>query len=114
MTSNVEHSPDVPSLATRAFSKTLFGGGQYRVEIGAAIHGKGIVNTSELSEELNLSKQTVNQELRLLERIGLLLRTSDPGASRKVYLMKQDSGYWEFCVEAARMAAGRLRDAQPF
>jgi DNA-binding transcriptional ArsR family regulator len=115
MTKNIDHAADVSVLATRAFSKALFGGAQYRVEIGAAIGQAPLVNTAELSEALGLARQSVNQELRILEGIGLLIRTERSGDSgRKVYLMKQNSDYWAFCAEAALKAADRLKGAQPF
>jgi predicted transcriptional regulator len=111
----ISQAPDDTTVsATRAFSKALFGGGRYRVEIGAAIHEKGIVNTSELADQLVLPKQTVNQELRLLERIGLLLRDETDDSGRKVFLRRQDSIYWAFCAEAALRAAARLQDVRQF
>jgi predicted transcriptional regulator len=113
MTRNLDQAPDVIVLATRAFSKALFGGAQYRVEVGAAIYENEVVSTADLAEELGLSRQSVNQELRLLERVGLL-RREPSGSSRNVYLRKQDSDYWKFCAEAARGAVDRLRGAQPF
>jgi predicted transcriptional regulator len=120
MTNTIGQAPDdIPvddrsAPAIRAFSKALFGGGRYRAEIGAAIHEKGIVNTSELADQLDLPKQTVNQELRLLERIGLLMRDETNDSSRKVFLRRQDSIYWAFCAEAALEAAVRLRDVRQF
>lgn len=115
MTNTIRQAPDDISVsATRAFSKALFGGGRYRAEIGAAIYDKGIVNTSELADQLDLPKQTVNQELRLLERLGLLLRDETDDSSRKVFLRRQDSIYWAFCAEAALKAAARLRDVRQF
>ena len=107
----VEQTPDVSTRARRAFSKELFGGGGYRVEIGAAIKGAPMVNTAELAEKLGLSRQAVNQELRLLERAGLLTRTgSDSG--RKVFFIPDKSLYWAFCAEAVEEAARRLTDAR--
>jgi predicted transcriptional regulator len=116
MTPNLDSAPDVSVLATRAFSKMLFGGAQYRIEIGAAIQQSALVNTAELADELGLARQSVNQELRVLERVGLLVRTEKAGdsSSRKVFLMKESSAYWDFCVEAASTATGRLRGVQPF
>jgi predicted transcriptional regulator len=115
MINTISQAPDDISVsAIRSFSKVLFGGGRYRVEIGAAIHEKGIVNTSELADQLDLPKQTVNQELRLLERIGLLLRDETDDSSRKVFLRRQDSIYWAFCAEAALGAPARLRDVRQF
>jgi biotin operon repressor len=111
MTPNVNHPPDVTVRAARAYSRLLFGGARYRVEIGVAIRGRSVVNTAELADELGLSRQTVNQELRLLEHCGLLCRV-EGDSGRKVYLIPQPSLYWDFCEEAAVAAEGRLRDAQ--
>jgi biotin operon repressor len=111
MTPNVNHPSDVSVRATRAYSRLLFGGARYRVEIGVAIRGCSMVNTAELADDLGLSRQSVNQELRLLERCGLLCRT-EGDSGRKVYLIPQPSLYWDFCEEAALAAERRLRDAQ--
>jgi biotin operon repressor len=111
MTPNVNHVPDVTLRASRAYSRLLFGGARYRVEIGVAIRARPVVNTAELADELGLSRQSVNQELRLLERCGLLCRV-DGDSARKVYLIPQPSLYWDFCEEAAEAAERRLRDAQ--
>lgn len=108
-------APDISVLATRAFSKALFGGAQYRLEIGAAISGKPMVNTAELADELGISRQSINQELRMLEGVGLLTRAEKGGdGGRKVYLMKMTSAYWDFCIEATEDAVDRLRKVQPF
>jgi DNA-binding MarR family transcriptional regulator len=100
----------------RSYSKVVFGGAQYRVEIGAAIaRGDGVVNTVELADQLGIVRQSVNQELRILERGGLLVRTDKgPEAGRKVFLTRQDSHYWAFCEEAMTDAGDRLRRRRQF
>ena len=95
---NVEVPPDSKTKAAREISRLIFGGAHYRVEVGAAIlDAKGIANTSELAAALRLSRQSVNQELGLLERAGLLTRSD--GEGRKVYLRANPSPYWELCAQ---------------
>ena len=111
MTGNLDISADTSLRAARAISKLLFGGSQYRVEIGAAI-ADGFasakpVNTAELADELHVSRQSVNHELQLLERAGLLIRI-EPDSGRKVFFLVQESHYWEWCREARARAATML------
>jgi DNA-binding IclR family transcriptional regulator len=92
----------------------LFGGAQYRVEIGAAIADRGFVaNTAELAAELGINRQSVHQELTLLERVGLLVRAPRAGDSeRKVYFTAQPSSHWGTCLEA-RADAARMLERMP-
>jgi hypothetical protein len=86
---------------TRALSRTLFGGARYRIEVGAAIaESDGIVCMVDLVEVLGNppGKSSVNTELKVLERAGLLSR---PGLrnDRRVDLLREPSPYWEMCRE---------------
>lgn len=112
MSPNLDSQPDVKTAASRAFSRRLFGGAQYRLEIGAAIWLNPIVNTAELADDLGLSRQSVNQELRLLEQVGLLERQA--GGERKVYLKRQESSYWSFCFEALGDALELMKRRREF
>lgn len=93
----------------RERSRALFGGAQYRLEVGAAIaDGDGIVCITDLAELLGdpPGKGSVNTELKVLERSGLLHRVDRGRGERRVYLIRADSNYWKFCQEA-RDAATR-------
>lgn len=97
----------------RLRSRTLFGGANYRLEVGAAIaDGDGIVCIKDLAAELGdpPGRGSVNTELKILERACLLIRgPSEPG-NRRVFLLRQPSTYWQVCQEmrdAARSAAGK-------
>jgi predicted transcriptional regulator len=115
MSETVDTEPDVSLRATRALSKSLFGGATYRIEIGAAIaDGDGIVNTAGLADELNLVRQSVNQELKILETIGLLERREQADGGRKVFLMRNVSTYWKWCREAQENAVEMLGRKEPF
>ena len=98
----------------RALSQLLFGGAQYRVEIGAAIADRGgVANTAELAAELGINRQSVHQELTLLERAGLLVRVQRVGNSeRKVYFTAQRSSHWDTSLEA-RADAARMLERMP-
>jgi hypothetical protein len=105
--------PDMTEVRER--SKALFGA-QYRVEVGAAIaNGDGVVCLKDLAAELGdpPGVGSVNAELKVLERAGLLQRGPRDGSSRKVYLLRQASGYWDLCLElkgdvrVRRSSAGR-------
>ncbi len=85
----------------------------YRLEIGAAIAHTQIVNTAELADELGISRQSVNQELRILERAGLLARAPSSPGSRKVFLIPAKSGYWFWCLEALSNASLMLKPEAP-
>jgi DNA-binding MarR family transcriptional regulator len=80
----------------------LFGGAQYRLEIGAAIaDGDGVVCIRDLAQELGdpPGMGSVNTELKVLERAGLLARAPRERGERRVYLLRQPSAYWELCQE---------------
>lgn len=97
--------PDSTKLdATRAASRALFGGAQYRIEIGCAIAaGDGFVCIKDLAAELGdpPGNGSVNAELKVLERAGLLVRTPRQKGERRIYLARQESAYWSFCKEVA-------------
>ena len=85
---------------TRELSRTLFGGAQYRIEVGAAIAGThGMVCIVDLVGTLGQppSQASVNAELKVLERAGLLSRAEKRQGERRVYLIPQRSPYWELC-----------------
>jgi DNA-binding MarR family transcriptional regulator len=94
--------------AMRRRSRALFGGAQYRIEIGAAIaDGDGITCISDLAADLGDPPGTasVNTELKVLERAGLLVRAAKTKGERRVFLIRQPSSYWALCKE--------LRDGSP-
>ena len=99
--------------ALRRQSRALFGGARYRLEIGAAIaDGDGIVCIKDLADELGNppGSGSVNTELKVLERAGLLVRSPSEPGNRRVFLLRQPSAYWNMCQEmrdAARPKAGR-------
>jgi ABC-type ATPase involved in cell division len=99
------HRSDVDrTTKTRALSRALFGGAQYRIEVGRAIaDGDGLVCIKDLAAELGdpPGSGSVNTELKVLERAGLLVRTSRSRGERRIYLARQDSTYWAFCQELA-------------
>jgi hypothetical protein len=68
----------------------------------------GIVCIKDLAAQLGDPPGTssVNAELKVLGRAGLLRREegSVRGGGRRVYLLRQESAYWGFCLEV--MAAG--------
>ena len=105
----VERKPDAALRAARALSKAVFGGAGYRVEIGAAVGEQEYkaVNAADLAEQLGLARQSVNQELKVLERAGLLTRP-DQLEGRKVFLVREKSSYWEWCIEARANAIEML------
>jgi hypothetical protein len=89
--------------AIRKRSKSLFGG-QYRVEVGAAIaEGDGLVCIKDLAQQLGdpPGVGSVNAELKVLERAGLLVRAPREPSSRKIYLIRQPSAHWDLCLELA-------------
>jgi hypothetical protein len=80
----------------------LFGGAQYRLEVGAAIaDGDGVVCIKDLAQELGdpPGMGSVNTELKVLERAGLLGRAPRERGERRVYLLRQPSAYWTLCQE---------------
>lgn len=104
--------PDVSPTRARLLSRRVMGGAQYRLEIGARIAVGETINTSDLANDLGIPKQSVNQELRLLERAGLIERMPDSHhGERRVYFTQVDksSAYWSWCVEALVQADDMLR-----
>jgi DNA-binding MarR family transcriptional regulator len=96
-------------LRLRELSRALFGGAQYRLEVGAAIaNGDGLVCIKDLAADLGDPPGigSVNTELKVLERAGLLVRTPKAKGERRVYLARQDSAYWALCSEFAARAVG--------
>jgi hypothetical protein len=103
--------PDM--TAARKRSKALYGA-QYRVEVGAAIaKGDGVVCIKDLALELGDPPGTgsVNAELKILERAGLLRRAPKDASSRKIYLLRQPSSHWDTCLELARESPSRAGHA---
>lgn len=115
MSHTVRRRSDVKSKRTRALSKLLFGGARYRLEVGAAVAASsdGIVSTPGLAKDLKLVPQSVSQELRLLERAGLVTRAEDMG-DRRVFFARVESTYWAFCQEAEAEAETMLRRGVPW
>ena|SRR5207248_8398242 len=100
---------DVKRQRLRERSRALFGGAQYRLEVGASIgDGDGIVCIKDLAKVLGDPPGTgsVNTELKVLERSGLLERVDREPGERRVYLLRAVSGYWAFCQEARDAAIG--------
>jgi DNA-binding MarR family transcriptional regulator len=98
--------PDVNTTALnlRNLSRSLFGGAQYRLEVGYAIaRGDGLVCIKDLAQQLGETPGagSVNTELKILERAGLLVRVPREHGERRVYLSRQDSVYWTLCREMA-------------
>jgi hypothetical protein len=96
---------DIDLTGTRELSRTLFSGAQYRIEVGAAIaESDGIVCMVDLVKLLGdpPGKSSVNTELKMLERAKLLARPN-LRRDRRVHLLRQDSSYWQMCLD--------LRDA---
>lgn len=85
----------------RRLSRALFGGAQYRVEVGAAIREGDVVTISTLAEQLGdpPGRASVNVELKVLEAVGLLVRLPRVPADRHVYLAAVASAYWDTCRE---------------
>jgi DNA-binding transcriptional regulator GbsR (MarR family) len=87
---------------TRAVSRALFGGAQYRVEVGAAIAASdGLVCITDLVAELGdpPGKGSVSTELKVLERAGLLSPLNAVQGERRRFLRREPSVYWSFCEE---------------
>jgi hypothetical protein len=98
----------------RDLSRILFGGAQYRLEIGAAIaEGDGVVCITDLAGDLaepddpGPGTGSVNTEFKVLERAHLLVRGPRERSDRRVYLLRQESLYWEMCRELRDSARGR-------
>jgi DNA-binding MarR family transcriptional regulator len=91
----------------RDLSRALFGGAQYRVEIGSAIAGSdGLVCIKDLADQLGdpPGNGSVNAELKVLERAGLVARVPRQKGERRVYLARQESAYWTLCRELVSRA----------
>jgi hypothetical protein len=91
---------DIDLIATRELSHILFGGAQYRIEVGAAIaESDGIVCLVDLVRSLGdpPGKSSVNTELKVLERANLLARPNTR-TDRRVHLVRQESPWWEMCL----------------
>jgi hypothetical protein len=98
--------------SVRQLSRVLFGGAQYRMEVGAAIAaGDGVVCIKDLAAELGdpPGVGSVNTELKVLERAGLLVRTAPEEGERRVFLLRQESVYWQLCEELTSAARRRTR-----
>lgn len=98
----------------RELSRVLFGGAQYRLEVGAALRSDELTNIKELAEQLGDPPGTasVNTELKRLEEAGLLIRLPRVGSDRRVHLRARSSSYWELCrelVEFARTEGAQLQ-----
>src|SRR5437016_8169311 len=103
---------DAKRQGLRERSRALFGGAQYRLEVGAAIaDGDGIVCIKDLAEILGDPPGTgsVNTELKVLERSGLLERVRRERGERRVYLLRVESDYWNFCQKARNATLGVCR-----
>lgn len=101
-------SSDAQTGRIRARSRSLFGGAQYRLEVGAAIaDSDGIVCIKDLAQALGDPPGTasVNAELKVLEAAGLLRRAPRERGERRVYLIRQESAYWAFCRELREITA---------
>jgi hypothetical protein len=100
---------DARRRRTRERSRALFGGAQYRLEVGTSIaEGDGIVCIKDLADELGDPPGigSVNAELKVLERVGLLKRAPRERGERRVYLVRQPSAYWKFCCVLRDEAVG--------
>ena len=105
-------TPESDPSSMRALSRQLFGGAQYRIEVGAAVAERPLANTTEIAADLGIARQSVNHELQVLEQAGLLSRTPI-AAGRKVFLVREDSHYWAMCLEARAQAHKMLNRASP-
>jgi hypothetical protein len=90
----------------RDLSKTLFGGAQYRLEVGAALTAGEVISIKDLAVRLGDPPGTasVNTELKMLEKAGLLERLPQVGSDRRVFLQPRASSYWDTCRELVRYA----------
>lgn len=90
----------------RELSRSLFGGAQYRLELGAAISQGDLVTIKDLAERLGDPPGTssVNTELKVLEAAGLLQRVARIGSDRRVFLQAKQSSYWSTCRELVEYA----------
>ena len=90
----------------RQLSRILFGGAEYRLEIGAALESDELTNIKDLAERLGDPPGTasVNTELKRLEEAGLLERLPRVGSDRRVHFRARTSSYWETCRELIEFA----------
>lgn len=100
-------APDAKAvLRLRALSRALFGGAQYRAEVGCAIAASpdGKVCIKDLANQLGDPPGTgsVNTELKNLEAAGLLMRSDREPGERRVFLTRQDCSFWTLCEELAQ------------
>jgi hypothetical protein len=103
--------------AVRLRSRVLFGGAQYRLEVGAAISVGDLVTIKDLAEQLGEppGKGSVNAELKVLEAVGLLERLPRVGSDRRVFLRAKPSPYWDTCralIEDSLSAAASAETRQ--
>jgi hypothetical protein len=107
---------DIDLTVTRKLSHTLFGGAQYRIEVGAAIaESDGIICAVDLVKLLGdpPGKSSVNVELKVLERAKLLARPN-VRTDRRIHLVRQESPWWDMCRglrDATAKKRGRRRRA---
>jgi hypothetical protein len=91
---------DSPDLSrTRELSQRLFGGARYRIEVGAAIaESDGLVCIVDLARQLGdpPGKGSVNTELKVFEKAGLLTRPDERRGGR-IWLLRQESPFWDMC-----------------
>src|SRR4051812_2260198 len=119
MSEDLDHVTQVSRAvrAARAASRALYGGAQYRIEIGAAIAELSeprVVTTAQTVRAISgISRQSVHHELRALEAAGLLTREDLPDR-REVYWVPVDSLYWSSCLELRDRAEERLDRRQRF
>ena len=88
----------------RGLCRSLFGGAQYRLEVGDAVAvGDGLVCIKDLAQQLGdpPDSGSVNAELKMREKGGLLVRVPRENGEPRVYIIRQDSAYWTLCQEMA-------------
>jgi DNA-binding transcriptional regulator GbsR (MarR family) len=81
---------------------------------GHMLLAEAACSLDELAETLQMSKASVSTNARLLEQVGLLERTSEPGDRRDFYRMHGDA--WERMLLMARrrweVLSGMLKQAE--
>lgn len=99
--------------AVRDLSRTLFGA-QYRLEVGAALSAGDFITIKDLAKQLGDPPGTVsvNTELKMLEKAGLLERLPRLGSDRRIFLQPRPSSYWDTCRELVRFAQSRATSAR--
>lgn len=87
-------------------SGILFGGAQYRLEVGAALSTGELTSIKGLVELLGdpPGAASVNTELKQLEKAGLLERLPRVGSERRVHLRSTSSTYWLKCRDLVEFA----------